>query len=390
MRYCGCPRSVYRMGTTPWTKPTGPEASVIYDHKLNTACEFLDLTEVLWMPIDVVSFVKIGDGEVIGVAPETLFGKDTYNAAHGCLTLLEFGINDVDVECREPPQTRFRYTSDHRCSRPLPPALGFFIAAQATPHAEGTGSLYPAEGRDNKEILLVTARHVSSHQTAFENLVKIKIRIGRYGTIERLQERLAAEDDNDVEEAAEKLRKIQISLDETNRAMDALGRLHDEVTKKWSHPSQHVLGHIIRSPPITVGAGTEGFAEDYAVVKIDSSKLGKAFKGNVIDLGTKIPADEFTWKIIRIKLRDFIQEDQMCKLDMLEHDGESFLKSGVFSTLGSSGSIIVDGRGRIGGLLTGGAGKESLDISYATPFSWLFPRNKNSGLPGAHFYPVVV
>ena len=26
----------------------------------------MDLTEVLWMPIDVVSFVKIGDGEVVG------------------------------------------------------------------------------------------------------------------------------------------------------------------------------------------------------------------------------------------------------------------------------------------------------------------------------------
>lgn len=59
---------------------------------------------------------------------------------------------------------------------------------------------------------------------------------------------MAEGDDNDVEEAAEELRKIQILLDETNRAMDALGRLHDEVTKKWSHPSQHVLGHIVRSP----------------------------------------------------------------------------------------------------------------------------------------------
>ena len=58
----------------------------------------------------------------------------------------------------------------------------------------------------------------------------------RYGRkIGRLQERMAAEDDNDVEEAAEELRKIQILLDETNRAMDALGRLHDEVTKKWSY-----------------------------------------------------------------------------------------------------------------------------------------------------------
>ena len=46
---------------------------------------------------------------------------------------------------------------------------------------------------------------------------------------------MAEGDDNDVEEAAEELRKIQILLDETNRAMDALGRLHDEVTKKWSY-----------------------------------------------------------------------------------------------------------------------------------------------------------
>jgi hypothetical protein len=34
------------------------------------------------------------------VSLQRLFGKDAYNAAH-CPTLLEFGINDVDVECRK-------------------------------------------------------------------------------------------------------------------------------------------------------------------------------------------------------------------------------------------------------------------------------------------------
>jgi len=37
--------------------------------------------------------------------------------------------------------------------------------------------------------------------------------------------------------------------------------------------------------PITFGAGTEGFTEDYAIVKLDSSKIKMAFRGSMIDLG---------------------------------------------------------------------------------------------------------
>jgi hypothetical protein len=59
--------------------------------------------------------------------------------------------------------------------------------------------------------------------------------------------------------------------------------------------------------------------------------------------------------------------------------------SGPFSRPGDSGSIIADGLGRIGGLLTGGAGKtESSDITYATPFFWLFQRIKENGFPNVH------
>ncbi|KAJ3006057.1 hypothetical protein HKX48_000328 [Thoreauomyces humboldtii] len=43
--------------------------------------------------------------------------------------------------------------------------------------------------------------------------------------------------------------------------------------------------------------------------------------------------------------------------------------SGAFSASGDSGSTVVDGRGRVGGVLTGGAGlTDSLDITYVTPF----------------------
>jgi len=53
-------------------------------------------------------------------------------------------------------------------------------------------------------------------------------------------------------------------------------------------------------------------------------------------------------------------------------------KSGAFSGPGDSGAIIVDGKGRIGGLLIGGAGDPDsrFDITYAIPFYWLLQRIK--------------
>lgn len=135
------------------------------------------------------------------------------------------------------------------------------------------------------------------------------------------------------------------------------------------------------------------------------------------------------------RLRGIIPEDLMHKPDMLDHDGEPCLlvikngsasgttigratgifsftrayfndtspqtsmewailpydnESGSFCDRGDSGSIIADGLGRIGGLLTGGSGKTaSLDITYATPFFWLFPRIKENGYPSAHLYPAM-
>ncbi len=267
----------------------------------------------------------------IGVALETLSGEDAHTTVHGCLDLLEkFGINDVLVEFRESIYTRsagpslLKPVSDFDptvdiCG-PLTPALGLFIAAQATPHAQGTGGFYLAKGGDSKKVLLVTARRVLFPPNerpnvgyartkpsaprrdifplgtkTFDNLIKsIKIRIGRHGImaecynwqIEKLQEREAGEDKEDAKKATGERKKIQRLLDEANEAMKALDEFHDEVTKKWSHPSQRILCHIAHSPPITLGDGTEGFTEDYAIVELDSSKVEKAFRGNVIDLGT--------------------------------------------------------------------------------------------------------
>jgi hypothetical protein len=99
------------------------------------------------------------------------------------------------------------------------------------------------------------------------------------------REREGGEDKDDARKATGERKKIQRLLDEANGAMKALDELHGEVTTKWGHLSQRILGHIVRSPPITLGTGMESFTEDYAVVEFGSSKIEKAFS-NVIDLST--------------------------------------------------------------------------------------------------------
>jgi len=65
-------------------------------------------------------------------------------------------------------------------------------------------------------------------------------------------------------------------------------------------------------------------------------------------------------------------------------------KSGAFSAKGDSGSVIVDDLGRIGGLLTGGAGAmPSSDITYATPISFLLKRMQDNGLCKPNVSPVL-
>jgi hypothetical protein len=80
---------------------------------------------------------------------------------------------------------------------------------------------------------------------------------------------------------------IQSKVDNAKEEMDALDEFHDEVAKYWSDASHRLLGHVVCSPPIALGVGTEGYTEDYAIIELNSDKIDKsAFRGNVIDFGT--------------------------------------------------------------------------------------------------------
>jgi hypothetical protein len=97
-------------------------------------------------------------------------------------------------------------------------------------------------------------------------------------------EKRAAGDDEDVRKANKDLTKTKWLLEEATEAIEELEGLY-KTKNGWSRQSQRIIGHVVRSPAITVATNPYGFAKDYAVVKLDKEKFRKSFKGNVLDLG---------------------------------------------------------------------------------------------------------
>ena len=74
-------------------------------------------------------------------------------------------------------------------------------------------------------------------------------------------------------------------LHNPEKAIHTLNEFHSEVAKHQSAESQHVLGHIAYSPPISASISPKCFTEDWALIKLDNEKIDrKTFKGNMIKL----------------------------------------------------------------------------------------------------------
>ncbi|THU84852.1 hypothetical protein K435DRAFT_397583 [Dendrothele bispora CBS 962.96] len=246
--------------------------------------------------------------------------------------------------------------------------------------------------------------------------------------------------------------KSQFALEEAKEAVEELNTFYQNVSTQWANPESRILGHVILSPPINVNVGSEGYTEDWAVIEVDASKIDSGnFSGNVIDLGNLISPDKFTNMMCPnpqsrhsftypydhiLRIKGTIPEDEMRHPTAFDQNGEpcfmvikrgnatgltvgratnifSYVryyndgmrsnepskewtilpfdsKSGPFSDKGDSGSVIVDGRGRMGGLLIGGTGKNTqfLDLTYATPIGFLLRCMESRGLCKPNVDPV--
>ena len=487
----------------PWKQPTGPEAyrtinkelRVVGTHAIKEVWEdnlalkvhaLLDSMKVKWTSTDVV---RIKDASWlhryressapvilwIGVMPGSLSYPDGSVVASKCRELLvEYDITDVDVEIRESVVTRSAgpkllapTDSSHPTSsirQPFTTTLGFPICAQSTPWAGGTAGFFISEGGNTERLLLVTARHVvftSPDNSHFEHkddsqlrhnimlfgdasfneyLESIQAKIKDEARYSQIQERciMAIEGkDNPAEKE-----KRQEELNKTREAVEGLNAFYQDISTRWATSESRVLGHVILSPPINVGVGSESYTEDWAIIEVDASKVDIGnFYGNAIDIGTPISALKLTnmmhpnpwnvnsfmppWRDL-LRLKGTIPDKAMRHPTAFKRDNESCLmvmkrgratgltigrannicsysryyydgdeaetskewpilpfdsRSGVFSKTGDSGSVIVDSFGRIGGLIIGGAGTtSSSDITYATPISFLLKCMRDKGL----------
>ncbi|KAH9981982.1 hypothetical protein BJV74DRAFT_895767 [Russula compacta] len=501
--YFGLPSKpvlVYRTGT-PFKRPTGPEAyhvrrevRPVFDHPIADAWD--ELGPLVPDYLDSIKHKESGPPVLwIGVKPGSLSREAAQVAAIGCEGLLKkFELTDVEVAFRESVFTRsaragpqllkyaspFPFCATADVCSPLTPALGLQIAAQDTPHVEGTGALYIRESSDSTKVFVLTARHVVLPPNAgpnelytrkdvrprqprrdvlligskaFQQVLKstmVKIRADAFmvdhynDQLEELAMRVPG-----GKEDQDQVAYWQDKKEQAKKAIDTLDEFHTEVTKNWSIEEHRILGHIAYSPPISVGTGAKRFTEDWALIELDREKIDwSTFKGNVIDQCTNlsfsdlsrnihpdVPLATYRYHLERLlQLQGVVKDDELRHPTLFNANGERCLpvtKNGtstgvtigrasgmmsfvreyfpsgdhetsmelafyaynrkdgafsVFSAHGDSGSIIADYTGRIVGLLTGGCGSTDFDVSYATPFYWLWDERIKMEFPDACLY----
>ncbi|PUU74959.1 hypothetical protein B9Z19DRAFT_1132159 [Tuber borchii] len=494
------PLLIARTGSNAWVVPSGPEAylrpkelGAVTDAVLSEAWEgglafgiheILEANAVRWTSTDVVRIGFVGECAApvvvwIGVIPDTLSHEDGQIAAKACKELLAVrNIHDIEVEIRE--ANVFRYISPKlkkpafsvhptaQIIQPLTPTSGLFICNSRTPELEGTGGFFVS---DQSSLYLVTARHVLFHTDHTNNhSYKWKspnepINIALFGTcgfkkyltqiehaitIENITLELhgnrikAMREQRDMVEAEEFELELADAAKQIKEAVDTivtLEKLLKDVKKVWGDIANRILGRVEFSPPIKLLTGVKKFTQDFALIKIDHSTMEvSGFPGNVLDLGTEIPAAQFTIMMFPnsknkrnfsfppdrlLKVNQIIPDTEMRNLPMYDDNDKKCLivlkrgygtgltigrssgiksftrsyfpdrppkvskewtilpydnKSGPFAGPGDSGAAIIDCLGRLGGLITGGSGvSDSGPIVYATPVSFILEGLKANG-----------
>ncbi|KAI0290586.1 hypothetical protein BC826DRAFT_1092484 [Russula brevipes] len=210
----------------------------------------------------------------------------------------------------------------------------------------------------------------------------------------------------------------QAKLVTAKKTIADVNDFHSDITKHWSTLSQRVLGYVLHTPPISLATGPKQFTEDWALIDLDLDNIDwDTFKGNVVYLGSKISSPHFIRKMHPhpegqldfehptdglLRVKGVMKEAELRNPQQLDVNGENCLlvvksgqamgctfgrvsgiesvireKHGAFSAPGDSGSTVVDGEGRLVGLLTGGSGTtKTTDVTYITPYFWLEERIK--------------
>ncbi|KIM35635.1 hypothetical protein M413DRAFT_32388 [Hebeloma cylindrosporum] len=218
-------------------------------------------------------------------------------------------------------------------------------------------------------------------------------------------------------------------------------KIHDEVTKSFPTANHRVIGYVVHAPSIGIDDGPRHFTRDWALIELDRDKIDwDTFQGNKIFVGDKISLPDFISKMhphpegqsefnyphdMLLQISGVLKDDEIHNPEQLDANGEKCLivikngkttgptigrlssmesfvrtyhpESGIkqtsieigvyaysnearaFSAPGDSGSIVVDSKGRIVGMIVAGAGGDrGTDVTYLTPYWWIEEEMKKS------------
>ncbi|KAL1707595.1 hypothetical protein EV121DRAFT_277965 [Schizophyllum commune] len=374
--------------------------------------------------VDPLAYANAGDATlicdfvvVISVKPNSLAQADAAGEA---------GFSDAQVAvveancCRQAKFMSFDPNSELESisilRKPFTFTLGLSIAPHAMPRYEGTGGVFIRLSTDenDKRVYLLTCAHFVLHGTdSYANALGdiTKFIDDETMGITGWESALARD-----EPAYRTDRRAELTglIDAANRRIATAKELHSDITKKHTSLDSRIFGHLYHCTKIEVG--DDGYLNDWALIEPG------LFQGNKLYVGGNVTAVD--WQKYMFPQhhdhRDFhVPEDLLLQLEDYNRDvndvdtllavknghitGTTFgrvngldsitrtydahglkvdakevlilgydTKTGKnerFSDGGDSGSIVVDRRGRLIGLLTGGKGPTSAtDKSYITPY----------------------
>ncbi|KAI0345010.1 hypothetical protein BDW22DRAFT_1405842 [Trametopsis cervina] len=212
--------------------------------------------------------------------------------------------------------------------------------------------------------------------------------------------------------------------------------LHSEVTQQYTTLGQRTIGFVLHSTKIE--SKPYSFTQDWALIELYNDKIDwTTFQGNKLWLAGNLSFIDFVQTLFPrnqdqtdndypidglLQACDFVPEAEFHSPQHVDTHGKKCLlvvKNGLttgttvgrdngvvristeiavlpfdrdrrqFSDRGDSGSVVLDRKGRIVGLLTGGSGPiGEVDISYITPYWWIQEQIK-SEFPDSFLYDVV-
>ncbi|KAF7798138.1 hypothetical protein EIP86_009353 [Pleurotus ostreatoroseus] len=316
------PRLFYRTDllTRPWVKPQGLEAYHspkraigVFGHKLNEVWDEVGkkvrdlLEQVAWTSIDVVQFITDHDGKEAKGPVVIWVGVHPTHGANQAEQIFKSAGNILELLKSYDLTTNKAY------------CLNGTDAPRMDVQLLGTRAFDKL--LENIKLRINHHRIISDHHND-----RLRQLVGKVSVNEEI-----GDDDDELAEAKSELTETRELLKKAKKSIEGLEKFYSTVKRDW-----------------------KGFTEDWEMFQVDKEKFPKSFTGNVIDLGTEMAPDKFTFKMYPrhdgktpfkipsdrlLTLHDIITKERLRKPNMLDHDNKPRL---IVIKSGSATGIAIE------------------------------------------------